>query len=165
MFSIIAAIGKNRELGKDGKLLFRLPEDLKFFKETTMGHKVLMGRKTWESLPKKLPGRENIVISRSLPSTGDGNNQASKPDLVVKDLSSFIASNESSPDEIFIIGGGMLYWEMLKHSKKLYLTEVNSSADADTFFPEFDKAHYARSIIKEGSSHGLDYTISLYTLK
>ena len=64
MISLFAAIGKNRELGKDGELIFRLPEDMKYFKKTTMGHPVLMGRKTWESLPRKLPGRKNIVVSR-----------------------------------------------------------------------------------------------------
>ena len=165
MFSIIAAIGKNRELGKEGKLLFHLPEDLKFFKNTTINHKILMGRKTWDSLPQKLPNRTNIVITHTQsPLTKKVKNKTQYPDLIVNDLKTYTAENIKSDEEIFIIGGGMLYWEMLQHCKKLYLTEVHSSADADTFFPEFDKSLYTQKIIKEGTDHGLDYTISCYTL-
>lgn len=164
MFSIVATIGKNGELSKDGKSLFRLPKITELFNKLTTEHKVLMGRKTWESLPQKLPNRENIVVSRSLPTSEKGAD-ASQPDLILKDLSSFISDHESSPDEIFIIGGGMLYWETLKHCKKLYLAEIDASADADVFFPKFDKSLYSKDIIEKGSDNGLDYTVSLYTQK
>lgn len=153
MFSLIACIGKNRELGRDGKLVFHIKEDMQFFKETTMGHKIIMGRKTWESLPGKLPGRMNIVVSR---------NKIVGADETITDLSKYIAENENTDEEIFVIGGGMVYFELLKHAKNLYLTEVNEATEADTFFPEFDKTKYERQIIKEGKDHDLAFVISKY---
>ena len=98
MISIIAAIGKNRELGKDNQLIFHIKEDMKFFRETTTGHKILMGRKTWESLPHKLPNRENIVISR---------HEIPGADLSTSNIDDFIAKYQDSEEEIFVIGGGM----------------------------------------------------------
>ena len=113
MFSIIAAIGKNRELGHNGELVFHIKEDMKYFRNTTNGHKIVMGRKTWESLPGKLPNRENIVISRH---PVDG------ADATITDLAEFIAQNEDTNEEIFVIGGGMVYTTFLDHAKNLYLT-------------------------------------------
>lgn len=156
MFSLIAAIGKNRELGKEGKLVFHLKEDMKFFRETTKGHKILMGRKTWESLPGKLPNRINIVISR---------NEVPGADESVTDLAKFIEENKDTDEEIFVIGGGMVYFELLKHAKNLYLTEIDMAADADTFFPEFDKTRYDKQIIQEGKEDDLNFVIAKYTLR
>lgn len=154
MFSLIACIGKNRELGKAGKLIFSIKDDMKFFRETTSGHKILMGRKTWESLPGKLKNRENIVISRH-PVEG--------ADESVSDLKTFISENESSDEEIFVIGGGMVYFELLPHAKNLYLTEVDSSdPDADTFFPEFDQSKYSKALIKKGKENDLTFSIYKY---
>ena len=156
MFSIIAAIGKNRELGKNGKLVFRIKEDMDFFKNTTSGHKIAMGRKTWESLPKKLPNRKIIVISRNL---------VEGADLTITDISSFIEKNKDTKEEIFIIGGGMIYTEFLKYAKNLYLTEVDSTIpDADTIFPEFNRSNYSSEIIKKGKENDLAFTIVKYTL-
>jgi len=157
MFSLIACVGKNRELGKGGKLIFHIKEDMQFFKETTMGHKVVMGRKTWESLPGKLPGRTNIVISRR---------DVPGADECVSDISDFIEKNKDSKEEIFVIGGGMVYFEFLKYADKLYLTEVDKEeAEADAFFPEFDKNLYDRTVIKEGKDHDLAYQMVEYTRK
>ena len=156
MFSIIAAIGKNRELGHHGDLIFHIKEDMKFFRNTTSGHKIVMGRKTWESLPGKLPKRENIVVSR---------NNVADADLTIKDLSEFIAKNQDTAEEIFIIGGGMLYETFLPYTKNLYLTEVDASANADVFFPQFDKSKYNKTIIKKGSQDDLTYTFAKYTKK
>lgn len=156
MFSIIAAIGKNRELGKNNQLIFHIKEDMKFFRNTTDGHKIVMGRKTWESLPDKLKNRENIVISRH-PVEG--------ADYTITDLDSFIAQNQDTEEEIFIIGGGMVYATFLNHAKNLYLTEVDTSADADTFFPKFDKSAYTKTIIKKGSQNDLTYTFAKYIKK
>lgn len=156
MFSLIACIGKNRELGKGKELVFHIKEDMQFFKETTMGHKVVMGRGTWESLPSKLLGRENIVISR---------HDFEGPDLIIHNLSEFIEKNKDTEEEIFVIGGGMVYFEFLKHTKRLYLTEVDKEAEADVFFPEFDKNKYGKTIIKEGKDHDLTFSINLYQLK
>ena len=155
MFSLISAIGKNNELGKDNQLVFHIKDDMKFFKDTTMGHKIIMGHKTWDSLPGKLKGRENIVISRH---DFDG------PDLIIHDINQFIADHHTTPEEIFIIGGGTVYYQFLPYAKHIYLTEVDASApDATTFFPEFDKSNYTQELIKKGTENGLNYTITKYT--
>lgn len=150
MFSLIACIGKNRELGYRNQLIFKIPEDMAFFKHATMGHKVVMGRKTWESLPSKLPGRANYVVSK---------NNTPSADYTITDLSHFIKQRTSSPEEIFIIGGGTIYREFLPFAQNIYLTEVDSTAEADTFFPLFDKSAYSRYIIKKRAS----YSIVKYT--
>lgn len=155
MFSIIAAIGKNNELGRGNGLVFRIKDDMRFFKETTMGHAVVMGHRTWDSLPGKLPGRRNVVVSRgAVPGA----------DEVVHDLPGFIAAHEGTTEEILVIGGAMVYNEFLKHAKCIYLTEVDAAVeDADSFFPAFDRTLYDREIIRKGSENGLDYAIMKYT--
>ncbi len=157
MFSIIAAIGKNNELGSQGDLVFHIKEDMKYFRDTTKGHKIVMGRKTWESLPGKLPNRENIVISR---------HPVDNADATITDLTEFIAQNKDTDEEIFIIGGGMVYATFLDHAKNLYLTEIDAPAPAaDTFFPDFDKSKYEKTIIKKGSENDLTYAFAKYTKK
>ncbi len=153
MFSIIAAIGKNRELGNKGGLVFHLKGDMKFFRETTVSHSVVMGRRTWESLPKKLPGRKNIVVSR---------HEVEGADEVVKDLASFIEKYGENEEEIFVIGGGKIYEEFLPYAKNLYLTEVEAEREADTFFPEFDKSRYERIILGEGDEDDIHYVFLKY---
>lgn len=151
MFSIIAAVGKNREIGKKSGLVWRLPGDLKYFKEKTMGKTVVMGRKTYESIPggKGLSGRKNVVLSRK---NGDA-------EAVIRELA---CSNE----EIFVIGGGSIYEKMLPFCQRLYLTEIDASdAEADTFFPEFDKSSYNRLVVGEGEDHGIRYTFCQYDKK
>lgn len=156
MFSLIAAIGKNKELGKNGDLVFHIKDDMKFFRETTKGHKIVMGRKTWESLPGKLPNRTNIVISSR---DFDG------PDEIIHDLDDFIAKNKDTEEEVFVIGGGKIYAEFLPVAKSLYLTEIDADADADTYFPDFDKNNYDKQIIMEGKADDLVFVISKYQLK
>lgn len=157
MFSLIAAVGKNLELGKNGKLIFHIKEDMKYFKNTTQGHKVVMGRKTWDSLPGKLSGRENIVISR---------HEVAGADKVVHDLSKYIDENKDTDEEIFVIGGGQVYVEFLPYAKYLYLTEVDAvESKADAYFPEFDKSKYNREMVKEGKDDGLIYTFVRYCKK
>ena len=159
-FSMIAAVGKNRELGKNGKLIWNLPGDLAFFKKTTTGHAILMGHRTFESLPKVLPGRKHYVITRSKHLTIP----SGAPVDLVHDLSGFVDEHSADPEEIFVIGGGMVYWEMLKHCDKLYLTEVDAEdKDADTFFPEFDKSKYTREELGKGEDNGISYTFACYT--
>ncbi|MBQ3432762.1 dihydrofolate reductase [Candidatus Saccharibacteria bacterium] len=154
MFSIIACIGKNRELGKHNQLVFHIKDDMKFFRETTSDHKVVMGRKTWESLPGKLPHRENIVLSSR---DFDG------PDLIIHDMEQFIHDHKDSSEEIFIIGGGSIYKAFLPYATTLYLTEVDASVpDADAFFPSFDKTKYTKSLIKKGTENDLEYSIIKY---
>lgn len=156
MISIIAAIGKNNELGKGNDLVFHLKEDMKYFRETTAGHIVAMGRKTWESLPGKLKNRTNIVFSR---------HEVEGADESVSDIEAFAKKYQDTEEEIFIIGGGSIYAAFLPYAKNLYLTEVDASADADVFFPTFDKKNYDKTIIKKGSENGIDYTFAKYTIK
>lgn len=135
--SFIAVIGKNKELGKGGKLLWNLPEDMKRFKDLTTGHPVIMGRKTWESIPEKyrpLPGRTNIVITRQPDYKADGA-------AVVDGLSdAFLAAEKAEgAEETFIIGGSEIYTSALPYATRLYLTLVDDSAEADVFFPEYEK--------------------------
>lgn len=135
--SIIAAIGKNRELGKGGQLLWHIPEDMRRFKELTMGHPVIMGRKTWESLPEKyrpLPNRTNIVVTRQ---TGYKAEDAT----VVDGLSDAFLTAEKAEgaNETFVIGGGELYTAALPYATRLYLTLVDATAEADTFFPPYEQ--------------------------
>lgn len=150
MFSIIAAVGKNRELGKNGDLIWQLPNDLKFFKEQTTGKKVFMGRRTFESLPKKLPNREHFVLT-------DVNIEVDGINLVWN-LNEFVNQYVNSKEEVFVIGGGMVYAQMLQYAKRLVLTEVDAVCDtADTYFPEFDKNDWKRTVISKNSDNGISY--------
>ncbi|MBR2659606.1 dihydrofolate reductase [Candidatus Saccharibacteria bacterium] len=190
-FSLIAAVGKNRELGRDGGLVFRLPSDLRFFKEVTMGHPILMGRKTFESLPKMLPGRKHYVVTRNAkrlsiplrapvappavagvlpilaarrrkdPATG-----MEQPLCIVDDLDAFVREHAEGEEEVFVIGGASIYEKMLPYCDKLYLTEVDAADEtADVFFPEVDFAKYTRKVLKKGKENGLDFAHVLYTKK
>ena len=126
----IAAVSQNRVIGKNGDLPWRLSDDLKWFKKITMGHVILMGRKTWESLPGPLPGRENWVLSRTL-ETGDGMR-------VFRSLDE--AKRAINDRTLFIIGGGELYTLALEDCTELFLTEVNRVVEnGDAFFPEYSE--------------------------
>ena len=135
--SLIAALGaRTRAIGKDGKLLWHIPEDLRRFKALTEGHPVVMGRKTWESLPGKfrpLPARTNIVVTRQADYMAPGA-------TVVDSLESALAAAASAPgaDEIFVIGGGELYAAALPLASRLYLTLVDSDVPGDAFFPDYE---------------------------
>ncbi len=134
MITIIAAIGKNGELGKDNNLIWHLPNDLKRFKKVTSGHHVIMGRKTFESLGKPLPNRTNIVITRNTSYTAEGC-------VVVNSLEDAInaASEDSNP---FILGGAEIYSQAIKIADVLDLTLVGAALDADAFFPEVDMSYW-----------------------
>lgn len=157
MFSLISCIGKNREIGKKGKLIFNIKEDMDFFRKTTLNHTVVMGYNTWKSLPKKLKNRNNLVVSEKPVEGADG---------TISNLDAFIEENSDTEEEIFIIGGGMIYAEFEPHAKNLYLTEVNASdSAADVYFPKFDKKKYTKTIIQKGKDHDLTFTMSKYTKK
>lgn len=157
--SIIAVIGQNRELGKDNKLLWHIPEDLKRFKELTSNHPVIMGRKTFQSIGKLLPNRINIIITRD-------KNYQQKDCFITHSLEEAIELASDKPaaakamagkKEIFIIGGGQVYKEAINIADKLYLTVVEGTYDADTFFPDysrFNKVIYR----EEGQSNQYHYT-------
>ena len=154
IISIIAAIGSNRELGKDNKLLWHIPEDFARFKKITSGHPVIMGRTTYESIGKPLSERTNIIV------THDRNYKAAGC-VIAHSLEEAIeiaqAKSASVPLEIFIIGGGQIYEQSIKYADKLYLTIVKGNYKADTFFPdysEFKKVVYQ----KESSDKKYEYT-------
>ena len=154
MISMIASVGKNMELGKNNNLIWHFKEDMKFFKETTMGHKVIMGRKTYESLPGNLPGREMIVISTK---TVDGDV------IFFNDINSIVDKYNNSKEEIFIIGGASIYKEFLPYASKIYLTEICAEdLAADTFFPTFNKDDWNKEIISENVENNIQFKMCLY---
>jgi len=129
--SIIAAIGQNNELGKQNELIWRIKEDLKRVKELTMGHPIIMGRKTFDSIGHPLPGRTNIVVTRS--------NLNIEGCLVFDSLEKALeAARAIDSEEIFIFGGASIYTEALPFTDRLYLTHIKKiDAEADVFFPDF----------------------------
>ena len=148
--TMIAAIGKNNELGKDNKLLWHLPQDMKFFREQTKGHTIIMGRKTFESLPGMLPKRHHIVISRSHPDLPEEVEIFESPD-------DFIEAYQDTKEEIFVIGGAMIYKEFLPCAYRLLLTEIDQAYDADAFFPKFDQEDYTKTILTDITEEGVHY--------
>lgn len=133
MISIIVAIANDHVIGKDNKLIWHISEDLKRFKRITSGNKMIMGRKTFQSLPGVLPNREHIIITR------DKNfNVDSEAVTICHDLNSLINTYENSDEEVFIIGGAEIYKQFLPHAKKLYLTRIDHDFEGDTFFPEIN---------------------------
>lgn len=134
MISLIAAIGKNNEIGKGNTLLFNMPADIKYFRNTTRGHSVIMGRKTFESLPNgALPNRRNIVITRDEEYKSDGIE-------VVHSLDEALKLFENKDEEVFIIGGAEIYKQAIEKGDKLYITHIEAeNKEADSFFPVIDK--------------------------
>lgn len=154
--SMIAAVGKNLELGKNNDLIWHFKEDMKFFKETTMGHPVIMGRKTFESLPKTLPGRKNIVISTNPEYKADGAEVVTSVEEAIK-----LAEEENT--DAFVIGGGRIYTEFLPYADNLYLTEINAECpDADTYFPDFNKSDYIKEIVNFYDVDGTEFYHVIY---
>jgi dihydrofolate reductase len=140
MISAIAVIGQNRELGQANKLIFNVPGDLPRFKAITMGHPIIMGRKTRDSIGRELPGRTNIVISRS---GGIGSIEAAIE----------LAKKSPGSEEIFVIGGGEIYNLAMPYVERLYLTVVDDSApEADTFFPDY--SGFTKAIMDEEHVEG-----------
>ncbi|KAA8670801.1 dihydrofolate reductase [Clostridium sp. HV4-5-A1G] len=136
MISLIAAINKNYVIGKNNKLIWHIPEDLKRFKKITLGKTIIMGRKTFESLPKILPDRKHIVITRNR------NYFISDSRIVVVHDIEDILKYKACPEEVFIIGGEKIYNQMLPYCSRLYLTEIMSFEDGDAYFPKFNREDY-----------------------
>ena len=153
--SLIAALGKNRAIGKDNGLIWKLPGDLPRFKALTQGHPVIMGRKTWESLPERsrpLPGRANIVITRDSSYAAPGAILAqSFPEALSR------ARDAEGADEIFAIGGQQVYECALPFASRLYLTLVDAEKEADAFFPAYEHL-FTKKLAEEAREHeGLSY--------
>jgi dihydrofolate reductase len=134
ILSAIAAMAANRVIGRDGGLPWRLPEDFKFFKDKTMGHIMLMGRKTFESLGKPLPGRLHVVITRQADYRAPGAHVYT----TLKDALEFCRTQTPKwGEEVFLIGGGEIYREALPVTDRIYLTEIKAEFPGDARFPEF----------------------------
>lgn len=151
---IIAAVGKNNELGKDNRLIWHLPADLKFFKEKTMGKNIVMGRKTFESLPKILPNRHHIVITR-------GN--VDNPEVEVYHSIDDFLKNYNYKDETYVIGGASIYSSLIDYANSMYLTEINDVCpSADVYFPNFDRELWHSEVIGTNMENGVSYKHVLY---
>lgn len=133
LLSLIVAVSENGVIGREGGLPWRLSADLRRFKQLTMGHPIIMGRRTWESIGRPLPGRRTIVVSRRPDYQPDADvSVASSLDAAIE------AAKASGDEEAFIIGGGELYREAIARGDRLYLTRVAASVEGDTLFPEVD---------------------------
>lgn len=158
----IAAMSKNFAIGKDNKLLWHIPDDFRHFKETTMGKPVIMGRKTYESLGKPLPGRANIVITgKPEQIEGDVTIAATIDDAIAKARQ--IAAG-TGVDEIFIIGGGQIYEAAMPQTERIYLTVIDQEYEGDTFFPRIDPAEWNERII-QSAEEPVPYVIGILERK
>ena len=139
-------------------LIWKFKEDMKFFRETTMGHPIVMGRKTFESLPKVLPGRKNIVISTS--------EIVNKEIEIFKSIKDFLIQYKKYNDDIFIIGGATIYKSFIDLATKLYLTEIDDiEENADVYFPNFNKNEWDKEIISEKEENNIRFNHVLYKRK
>ena len=161
MISLIVAVADNGAIGKQQDLLCHLPNDLKRFKAITLGHTIVMGRRTFESLPKgALPGRTNVVVTRQADASWENT-------VVVHSIDEVLA--DSADKELFVIGGGMLYAQTMSRAHRLYITHIHHEfADADTFFPSFNPNEWCEIEREEHQAderHPYDYTFVTYERK
>ena len=156
--SMIACVGKNLELGKKNDLIWHLPNDLKYFRKVTSSKTVVMGRRTFDSLPGVLPKRRNIVLQMP-------NEEMIEGVEIFNDIPSII-DNIKNEEEVFIIGGASIYKQFLPYADKLYLTEVDEEClDAEVYFPKFNKDDYKREIVGNNEDNGIKYQFVVYTKK
>ena len=151
--TLIAAMARNRAIGRNGGLPWHLPRELKHFKETTMGKAIVMGRRTWESIGRALPGRQNIVVTRRQDFSADGCD-------VARSLEEAVAAARG--DEVMIIGGGQLYTAAMPHADRMVLTLVDCAPEADTWFPPWAPAEWRESTLRTeraDEANPLDYRV------
>jgi dihydrofolate reductase len=123
---------QNRVIGKNNKLPWHLPADLQYFKKVTMGHPIVMGRKTFESIGRVLPGRENVIVTRNQEFKAEGC-------VVLHDIAQIKMFADNHDEEVFVIGGAEIFKEILPFTDRLYITEIHETFEGDTFFPEIDE--------------------------
>lgn len=160
--SLIVAAAENNAIGKNNQLLWHLPNDLRFFKNTTWGMIVVMGRKTFEAVNKPLPGRVNIVITRQPDWKGNGT-------ITAKDLNeALLIAEETHFKEVFIIGGGEIYKQSMPVADKIYITRVHATLEGDAFFPVIDQTEWEltsnEDFIKD-EKHQYDYSFQTWVKK
>lgn len=144
MLSIIVAIAENYAIGKDNKLLWHLPEDLKRFKELTTGHNIIMGRKTFESLGKVLPNRKHIVL------THNTDYRIADPNVEIVHSIDELKKYIDDDNENFVIGGALIYRMLLDYCSKMYITRVKKTFEGDAFFPKIDETKWKEIAKEEG---------------
>lgn len=142
--TIIAAMARNRAIGLDGEMPWHLPAELKHFKESTMGKPIVMGRKTWESIGRVLPGRQNIVVTRNPSFQAPGCTLAGSLEL---------AMDLAQGEEVMIIGGGQLYQLAMAAADRMILTRVDCEPDADTWFPEWQPQDWRQASVRNESAN------------
>ena len=159
--TLIAAIGKNNELGKNGDLIWRFKEDMQFFKEQTMGKPMAMGYNTFYSLRggNPLPGRQHIILT--------SRNIEENPQItIVRSVDELLKVIEEYGKEVMIIGGAKVYSTMLEYADKLVLTEIDATdKDADAYFPKFNKEEWDSEIVGENKEDNISYKHLVYTRK
>lgn len=154
--ALVVAVADNGVIGRDGGLPWRLPGDLKYFKRVTMGKPLVMGRKTWESLPKKpLPGRPNLVVTRQNGYEAEGAEVFADLWSALEQADRHVAGADVEDPEISVIGGADIFRACLPFADRLYLTEVHAEPDGDVLFPEFDREDW-REISRDSVSVGDD---------
>ena len=156
--TLIAAIGRNLELGLNNDLIWKIPDDLKFFKEQTIGKYIVMGINTFNSLPKVLVNRKYIVMTSKDIYLG-------KDILVVHSLFELLELIKIIDKEVMIIGGASLYKQMLCYADRMILTEINDSSEADVYFPMFSLDDWNRDVISNNRYENMDYSHVVYTRK
>lgn len=155
--SLIVAMARNRVIGVDGKIPWRLPNELQLFKSVTMGHHIIMGRKTWDSIGRLLPGRTTVIVTRQKGYAIPGAKIAHSLDEAVAQC--------TGDDEIFVIGGGELYRAALPQADRIYLTVVDAEPDGDTRMPEFDTSQWRISSMQQfhkDERHAHDYRFEVH---
>ena len=158
--AMIASVGKNLELGLNNNLIWHLPLDLKYFKEVTNNHVVLMGKNTFKSLPGVLKNRHNIVLTRSI-----NRDDIPREVEVFHSIDEFLKKYQDYDDVIFIIGGESIYKQFIDLADTLYLTEVEDESIADVYFPEFNKNDFEREVVGHGSDNGINFNFVIYRRK
>ena len=160
--SLVVAAAENNVIGKNNQLLWHLPNDLKFFKNTTWGMVVIMGRKTFESVNKPLPGRINIVITRQ-------SDWATEEVITATDLNDALKkAAETNCKEIFVIGGGEIYKQSMAIANKIYITRVHTAPDGDTFFPVIDESNWeltSNEDFEANAKHAFGYSFQIWKRK
>ena len=151
--AMVVAIGDNGAIGKDGKVPWRIPEDMKHFKSVTMGHAIIMGRKTWDEVGRPLPGRRNLVISRNAELVLEGAE-------IFPTLDAAIDAARTTDDEPHIIGGSTIYEAAMPLATRIHLTEVHRDVEADTFFPfrpPFDHSVWREIERRPAETEGVEF--------
>lgn len=143
MISLMVAMDENRLIGKNNKLPWYLPADLQYFKKVTMGHPIVMGRKTFESIGRVLPGRENVIVTRNHDYKVEGC-------TILHDVSEIKTFADTSEEEVFVIGGAEIFKEILPVTDRLYITQIHEVFEGDTYFPEINEAEWENVVTIPG---------------